>query len=260
MSSPTIIRNQTLPSPDVPRGGIWSSTAPGLNPGEAIPGEQGKPEAEHQFCEQGVEPEEVDHPGQGIVRPRPAGAADARLLRGSGLHQGRSRGNHLGVVPDVAGLDTGTMQGIASDLGFSETIFLDRTEAIPAARIFTPEVELPFAGHPLVGAAWVLGEIEAEPPDRLSCPAFAGTTPAQRRHDAGRCPAPPAGGRDRAARGFPRSLGGGRQDATALPPPPAIRSCGGRSCRGCGSRGLRRGLHLGMGGRAESGTSPLLRP
>ncbi len=86
--------------------------------------------------------------------------------------RGEVGGNHLGVVPDVAGLDTGTMQGIASDLGFSETIFLDRTEAIPAARIFTPEVELPFAGHPLVGAAWVLGEIEAEPPDRLSCPAF----------------------------------------------------------------------------------------
>ena len=81
-------------------------------------------------------------------------------------------GNLLGVVPDVDGLDTDTMQGIASDLGFSETIFLDRTGTIPATRIFTPAVELPFAGHPLVGAAWVLGQIEDDPPDRISCPAL----------------------------------------------------------------------------------------
>jgi trans-2,3-dihydro-3-hydroxyanthranilate isomerase len=81
-------------------------------------------------------------------------------------------GNHLGVVPDITGLETEVMQQIAADLGFSETVFLDRTESVPTVRIFTPAVELPFAGHPLVGAAWVLGRLGGDPGDRLSCPAF----------------------------------------------------------------------------------------
>jgi trans-2,3-dihydro-3-hydroxyanthranilate isomerase len=63
-------------------------------------------------------------------------------------------GNHLGVVTDLDGLDNDAMQTIASDLGYSETIFLDP----PAVRIFTPSSELPFAGHPLVGAAQVISE------------------------------------------------------------------------------------------------------
>lgn len=66
-------------------------------------------------------------------------------------------GNPLGVVTDVTGLTPPKMQRIAYDLGFSETVFLDwRSGGIPDARIFTPTTELPFAGHPLVGAAWVL--------------------------------------------------------------------------------------------------------
>jgi trans-2,3-dihydro-3-hydroxyanthranilate isomerase len=63
-------------------------------------------------------------------------------------------GNHLGVVEDPVGLDSSAMQAIAADLGYSETIFLDGTRV----RIFTPVAEMPFAGHPIVGAAWVLGE------------------------------------------------------------------------------------------------------
>jgi trans-2,3-dihydro-3-hydroxyanthranilate isomerase len=79
-------------------------------------------------------------------------------------------GNHLGVIPDVTGLTTDGMQSIATDLGFSETVFLDwREGGNPFARIFTPAAELPFAGHPLVGAAWVLTRIGPGGPDCIEC-------------------------------------------------------------------------------------------
>jgi trans-2,3-dihydro-3-hydroxyanthranilate isomerase len=66
-------------------------------------------------------------------------------------------GNPLGVVPDSVGLDDVDMQRIAADLGFSETVFIFWDERqMPRLRIFTPIVELPFAGHPLVGTAWLL--------------------------------------------------------------------------------------------------------
>ncbi len=78
-------------------------------------------------------------------------------------------GNHLGVVNDVVGLTDERKQAIATDLGFSETIFVDWTDPTrnPAVRIFTPAVELPFAGHPLIGAAWVLGAFGPAPVDGL---------------------------------------------------------------------------------------------
>lgn len=66
-------------------------------------------------------------------------------------------GNPLGIVwTDAA--TRGREQLIATDLGFSETIFIDSLEgSVARARIFTPAVELPFAGHPTVGlAAWLL--------------------------------------------------------------------------------------------------------
>jgi len=69
---------------------------------------------------------------------------------------GSSGGNPLGVIPDSTGLEADAMQAIASELGFSETVFIEWTGARPGLRIFTPAVELPFAGHPLVGTAWVL--------------------------------------------------------------------------------------------------------
>jgi predicted PhzF superfamily epimerase YddE/YHI9 len=49
----------------------------------------------------------------------------------------------------------GERQGIAADLGFSETVFVEDPEQ-GRLRIFTPKEELPFAGHPLVGTAWLL--------------------------------------------------------------------------------------------------------
>lgn len=65
-----------------------------------------------------------------------------------------SQGNALGVV-DGALVATPDRQGVALELGFSETIFID-DRATGEIRIFTPAVELPLAGHPVVGAAWLL--------------------------------------------------------------------------------------------------------
>lgn len=81
-----------------------------------------------------------------------------------------SGGNHLGVIRDLTGLTGPQLQSIAFDLGFSETVFLDWTDdGIPSARIFTPASELPFAGHPLVGAAWALTRDDRDLPDRIRC-------------------------------------------------------------------------------------------
>ena len=61
-------------------------------------------------------------------------------------------GNPLGVFLDGAAVAPDRRQSVAAALGFSETVFVDDG----AVRIFTPAVELPFAGHPLVGTAWLL--------------------------------------------------------------------------------------------------------
>lgn len=67
-------------------------------------------------------------------------------------------GNQLAVVDGAGSLSTREMQDIAREMNFSETTFvLERDEARARVRIFTPEWELPFAGHPTLGTAWVLG-------------------------------------------------------------------------------------------------------
>jgi trans-2,3-dihydro-3-hydroxyanthranilate isomerase len=67
-------------------------------------------------------------------------------------------GNPLGVFPDGRGLTDAAMQAIATEFNLSETIFFlpppQGSEAIATVRIFTPVNELPFAGHPNVGAAF----------------------------------------------------------------------------------------------------------
>lgn len=64
-------------------------------------------------------------------------------------------GNQLAVIPDARGLDTSAMQAIAREFGYSETVFMLPPEAGGAIRlrIFTPGSEVPFAGHPTLGAA-----------------------------------------------------------------------------------------------------------
>lgn len=64
-------------------------------------------------------------------------------------------GNPLGVFLDTAPLADADPQRIAADLGYSETVFVD-DRATARLRIFTPAVELPLAGHPLVGTSWLL--------------------------------------------------------------------------------------------------------
>lgn len=67
-------------------------------------------------------------------------------------------GNQLAVVRDCAELDTSDMQAIAREMNFSETTFVvAEREGEADVRIFTPTTELPFAGHPTIGTAWVLG-------------------------------------------------------------------------------------------------------
>jgi trans-2,3-dihydro-3-hydroxyanthranilate isomerase len=68
-------------------------------------------------------------------------------------------GNQLAVFTDGQGLDTDTMQALALEIGFSETTFVLPPEqgGTVRVRIFTPKRELEFAGHPVLGTAWVLG-------------------------------------------------------------------------------------------------------
>jgi trans-2,3-dihydro-3-hydroxyanthranilate isomerase len=66
-------------------------------------------------------------------------------------------GNQLCVVPDPVELEAETMQAVAKEIGFSETTFVTATEPDRyRMRIFTPDQELPFAGHPTLGTAFVL--------------------------------------------------------------------------------------------------------
>jgi trans-2,3-dihydro-3-hydroxyanthranilate isomerase len=66
-------------------------------------------------------------------------------------------GNPLAVVRDAAHLGTATMQAIAREMNLSETTFVTAVAQDRATvRIFTPHEELPFAGHPTLGTAWVL--------------------------------------------------------------------------------------------------------
>lgn len=67
-------------------------------------------------------------------------------------------GNPLGVFGEGHGIADGARQGVAADLGFSETVFV-RDASRGELAIFTPAVELPLAGHPLVGTAWLLHEL-----------------------------------------------------------------------------------------------------
>jgi predicted PhzF superfamily epimerase YddE/YHI9 len=78
-------------------------------------------------------------------------------------------GNPLGVFLDGHAIPPGERQGVAADLGFSETAFVDDYDR-GAMQIFTPGTELHFAGHPTVGAAWLLRH-EGTPVDALQVPA-----------------------------------------------------------------------------------------
>lgn len=88
---------------------------------------------------------------------------DIEVLRvfcaGDGRH-----GNALGVVREGHRYpDQASRQALAAELGFSETVFVDDPER-GNVDIYTPGLRLPFAGHPLVGAAWLLDLETINPP------------------------------------------------------------------------------------------------
>ncbi|MGI9262036.1 MAG: PhzF family phenazine biosynthesis protein [Woeseiaceae bacterium] len=70
----------------------------------------------------------------------------------------RFGGNQLAVLPDATGLSTEEMQQIAREFNYSESTFVSPSEndCTRKVRIFTPSIEVPFAGHPNVGTAFVL--------------------------------------------------------------------------------------------------------
>jgi predicted PhzF superfamily epimerase YddE/YHI9 len=78
-------------------------------------------------------------------------------------------GNPLAVFLDGQKVPEAERQGIAAELGLSETVFVDDPPA-GRIRIYTPQIELPFAGHPTVGTAWLLRH-RGTPVDALVTPA-----------------------------------------------------------------------------------------
>jgi trans-2,3-dihydro-3-hydroxyanthranilate isomerase len=75
-------------------------------------------------------------------------------------------GNPLAVFPEMRPTETAVMQKIAAELGLSETVFVfppTRAGTNHRLRIFTPRMELPFAGHPTIGTAVILAALGAAP-------------------------------------------------------------------------------------------------
>jgi trans-2,3-dihydro-3-hydroxyanthranilate isomerase len=91
-------------------------------------------------------------------------------------------GNPLAVVLDAGGLSTAQMQAIASEFNYSETTFVlpPHDPANNAqVRIFTVNQEIPFAGHPNVGTAFVLAAQSTKPLERLLFEEGAGLVPVE---------------------------------------------------------------------------------
>lgn len=89
-------------------------------------------------------------------------------------------GNALAVFPDPGSVEPARMQRIAREMNLSETTFV--TAIAPDGydvRIFTPTDELPFAGHPTLGTAWVLRELGAVAGERVVQRSGAGETPVE---------------------------------------------------------------------------------
>ena len=78
----------------------------------------------------------------------------------------RFAGNPLAVVTDGDGIPTAKMQAIAREMNLSETVFIQRpanNRALARLRIFTTTRELPLAGHPVIGAWFLLAELGVVP-------------------------------------------------------------------------------------------------
>ncbi|MBU9764676.1 PhzF family phenazine biosynthesis protein [Mycobacterium sp. TNTM28] len=98
-------------------------------------------------------------------------AIDVTVLRVFTDSEGKY-GNPLGVV-DNSTVEPADRQRIATELGYSETVFVDLPApggSSASAHIFTPVAEMPFAGHPTVGASWWLRDL-GRPVNTLQVPA-----------------------------------------------------------------------------------------
>lgn len=98
----------------------------------------------------------------------------------------RYAGNQLAVVESDGGLSDAEMQAFAAEIGFSETTYVESREPPYAVRIFTPEAEIPFAGHPTLGTAHVLREHVADGrPDEVVLDLEVGEVPVEVREREG---------------------------------------------------------------------------
>ncbi|HSZ43432.1 MAG TPA: PhzF family phenazine biosynthesis protein [Trebonia sp.] len=96
-------------------------------------------------------------------------------------------GNQLGIFPDGRGLSDGLMLKATREMNFSETVFFlppatgpenePGNQADAHVRIFTPGGEIPFAGHPTLGSAWVLADILGR--DTVTIKTAAGLVPVE---------------------------------------------------------------------------------
>lgn len=89
-------------------------------------------------------------------------------------------GNQLGVLTDARGLSATGMQAVAREFNFAETTFVlppDDAAHARRVRIFTPAVELPFAGHPTVGTACALAMAGLSPAGEIVLEEGVGSVP-----------------------------------------------------------------------------------
>ena len=103
----------------------------------------------------------ADTPGAGrLWADQPAAAGWRRYLVADVFTATPLEGNQLAVFPDGRGLDGDRMQRTARELNLSETVFFlpPARDGDVRVRIFTRASELPFAGHPVLGSAFVLGQ------------------------------------------------------------------------------------------------------
>lgn len=96
-------------------------------------------------------------------------------------------GNQLAVFENAHNLTTEQMQAIASEINFAESTFITQLDAennTAEIRIFTPEFEMKFAGHPIIGTSWVLmNRIYSTNPNNISLSVPVGTIPVSQEGD-----------------------------------------------------------------------------
>ena len=167
----------------------------------------------------------------------------------------RLSGNPLAVVTKADGLHDDQMQRIAAEFNLSETVFIKRPQAerhTAAVRIFTPQVELPFAGHlPAVWSAGVVfylvpvkspGVLRRVKPDRRG---WTDVFPLGHNSVYVYCETPDEDGNDYAARMFAPGMGLGEDPATGAAAAALIGQLAGNAPGGQTEYRLRQGLEMG---------------